>query len=389
MCHRRGHIDRRTRRAPARRRGRHPHRHFRHRLRRPPPERLIHETAHHPGRHSPSPPLATLASACGGTGTSGSGDGTTLTVYSADGLGTWYEPVFDEVHPGDRDQRQSRRGRLGRGGSRAQSEQSDPKADLWWSCRRSSRRPGSGLLQPSGVDTDGIAADQVGPDSIYVPIVDNALSFIANPGAHPQPATWDDLLKPGSRARCSIPPPVRPGDGTAVLVLLHHLMGKPGALEYLKALQANNVGPSSSTGKLQPKVSNGELLVANGDVQMNLASIKDDGPRRSRSSFLPTPTGSAPRCRCPTSPGATTRPPPAHGAKKLLAFLISEGHPEDGRARGIGHSGAGFPQGRRARRTQHSGPQCSTVSDVWVPDWNAVLADLDADLASYQQATGS
>ncbi len=42
-------------------------------------------------------------------------------------------------------------------------------------------------------------------------------------------------------------------------------------------MQANNVGPSSSTGKLQPKVSNGELLVANGDVQMNLASIKDDG----------------------------------------------------------------------------------------------------------------
>ncbi|PRC57520.1 2-aminoethylphosphonate ABC transporter substrate-binding protein, partial [Mycobacterium sp. ITM-2017-0098] len=63
------------------------------------------------------------------------------------------------------------------------------------------------------------------------------------------------------------------------LVLLQHLLGKPAALDYLKALQANNVGPSSSTGKLQPKVSNGELLVANGDVQMNLASIKDDGSK--------------------------------------------------------------------------------------------------------------
>ena len=55
-----------------------------------------------------------------------------------------------------------------------------------------------------------------------------------------------------------------------MLVLLQHLLGKPGALDYLAKLQANNVGPSSSTGKLQPKVSNGELLVANGDVQMNL-----------------------------------------------------------------------------------------------------------------------
>ena len=49
-------------------------------------------------------------------------------------------------------------------------------------------------------------------------------------------------------------------------MLLQHLRGKEGAMEYLKALQANNVGPSSSTGKLQPKVSNGELLVANGDT---------------------------------------------------------------------------------------------------------------------------
>ena len=27
--------------------------------------------------------------------------------------------------------------------------------------------------------------------------------------------------------------------------------------------------------------------------------------------------------------------------------------------------------------------------DVWVPDWNAVLAELDADVAAYQKATGN
>jgi 2-aminoethylphosphonate transport system substrate-binding protein len=27
--------------------------------------------------------------------------------------------------------------------------------------------------------------------------------------------------------------------------------------------------------------------------------------------------------------------------------------------------------------------------DVWVPDWNTVLSELDADLAAYQKATGS
>jgi 2-aminoethylphosphonate transport system substrate-binding protein len=27
--------------------------------------------------------------------------------------------------------------------------------------------------------------------------------------------------------------------------------------------------------------------------------------------------------------------------------------------------------------------------EVWVPDWNTVLAELDADVAAYQKATGS
>ena len=56
-------------------------------------------------------------------------------------------------------------------------------------------------------------------------------------------------------------------------------MGKPGALDYLGKLRRTTSGHPSSTGKLQPKVSNGELLVANGDVQMNLGSIKDDGSK--------------------------------------------------------------------------------------------------------------
>ena len=37
--------------------------------------------------------------------------------------------------------------------------------------------------------------------------------------------------------------------------------------------QANNVGPSASTGKLTALVNKGELFVANGDLQMNLSQI--------------------------------------------------------------------------------------------------------------------
>ena len=50
--------------------------------------------------------------ACGGTGSSGSGGGETLTVYSADGLATWYKTQFDTFTKRHRHQRQPRRGRL-------------------------------------------------------------------------------------------------------------------------------------------------------------------------------------------------------------------------------------------------------------------------------------
>ena len=88
-------------------------------------------------------------------------------------------------------------------------------------------------------------------------------------------------------------------------------------------MQANNVGPSSSTGKLQPKVSNGELLVANGDVQMNLARSRTTA-RNSPSSSPPTRTASAPPSSLPYVAGVTYGAPHADDAKKLLAFLISE-----------------------------------------------------------------
>ena len=154
-------------------------------------------------------------------------------------------------------------------------------------------------------------------------MVDNALSFIANPGANPQPATWNDLLAPEYKGKLQYSTPGQAGDGTAVLVLLQHLMGKPAALDYLGKLQANNVGPSSSTGKLQPKVSNGELLVANGDVQMNLGSIKDDGSKFTV--FFPAAAdGKKTTVSLPYVAGVTKGAPHADAAKKLLAFLVSE-----------------------------------------------------------------
>ncbi len=334
--------------------------------------------------------LAVTLTACGGTGSSGSGSGGTVTVYTADGLATWYKGQFDKFTKDTGINVNIVEAGSGEVVSRVEKEQSNPQADLLVTLPPFIQKADkSGLLQASGVDTKGIAANQVGPGGNYMPIVDNALSFIANPGANPQPVTWDDLLKPEYKGKLQYSTPGQAGDGTAVLVLLQHLMGKPAALDYLGKLQANNVGPSSSTGKLQPKVSNGELLVANGDVQMNLGSIKDDGSKFNV--FIPgTLDGKRTTVSLPYVAGVTKGAPHADGAKKLLAYLVSQDVQKT-----VAPEALGIPVLDSLVKSSEEAAGPNTPAgvlkdvEVWVPDWNAVLSELDADVAAYQKATGS
>ncbi len=334
--------------------------------------------------------LAVALTACGGTGSSGAGSGETVTVYSADGLGTWYKTQFNAFTKSTGINVNLVEAGSGEVVSRVEKEQSNPQADLLVTLPPFIQKADSaGLLQPSGADTSGIAAQQVGPGGDYLPIVDNALSFIANPGANPPPTTWNDLLAPEYKGKLQYSTPGQAGDGTAVLVLLQHLMGKPGALDYLGKLQANNVGPSSSTGKLQPKVSNGELLVANGDVQMNLGSIKDEGSKFTL--FIPASAdGTKTTVSLPYVAGVTKGAPHGDGAKKLIAFLVSQDVQKT-----VAPDALGIPvlTSLAGPSEEAAGPNTPAGvlkgTDVWVPDWNAVLADLDADVAAYQKATGS
>ena len=331
-----------------------------------------------------------LTAACGGTGSSGSGSGETVTIYSADGLASWYKEQFDKFTKDTGVNVNIVEAGSGEVVSRVEKEQANPQADLLVTLPPFIQKADkSGLLQPSGVDTTGIKADQVGPGGNYLPIVDNTLSFIVNPGAQPQPATWDDLLKPEYKGKLQYSTPGQAGDGTAVLVLLQHLLGKPGALDYLAKLQANNVGPSSSTGKLQPKVSNGELLVANGDVQMNLGSIKDDGSKFNI--FIPSGAdGTRTTVSLPYVAGVTKGAPHADSAKKLLAYLVSEDVQKTVAPDALGIPVLDSLVGSSEAAAEPNTPAAVLKGvDVWVPDWNAVLGELDADVAAYQKATGS
>lgn len=328
--------------------------------------------------------LAIATVACGGTGTGSSAQ--SVTVYSADGLGQWYKGRFaaftrdtglavNLVEAGSAEVV-----------SRVAKEQTNPQADLVITLPPFIQKAAeSGLLVASGADLSAVTEGNKDKNGKYVAIVDNYLTFIANPAANIDGATWDGLLNPRFKGKLQYSTPGQAGDGTAMLVLLHHVMGEQGALEYLVKLQANNVGPSSSTGKLQPKVSNGELLIANGDVQMNLASIRDDGSKFSL--FFPAKAdGTRTTVSLPYTAGVAKGAPHLDNAKKLLAYLISE--PVQ---RTIDTDALGMPV--RAGLTPVKGP--NTPADVlagvqiWHPDWDDVLAGLDNSIAAYQKATGS
>ena len=331
--------------------------------------------------------ITVLVAGCGGSGPLGRGG--TVTVYSADGLGAWYFSQFYKftqltgitvnlVEAGSGDVV-----------SRAEKEQSNPQADLLVTLPPFIQKAEqSGLLQSAGVDTSGIDPGLIDPGGLFVPIVENALSFIANLDASPQPSSWNDLLAPQFKGKLQYSTPGQAGDGTAVLVLLQHLMGKRGALDYLAKLQVNNVGPASSTGGLQPKVSNGELLVANGDVQMNLGSLRNYGSKFNI--FFPAmPDNSRTTVSLPYFAGLIKGAPQRDRARKLLAFLISDDVQNTVGPEAFGIS-VNESIAESSMLTDPKGPAALLSGvQVWVPDWTAVLSDLDADIAAYQKAIGS
>ncbi|MDH6281755.1 2-aminoethylphosphonate ABC transporter substrate-binding protein [Prescottella agglutinans] len=337
--------------------------------------------------------MATAAltlTACGGTGSAAGTGGETVTVYSADGLGSWYKPQFAAFTEETGIAVNLVEAGSGEVVSRVEKEQSNPQADVVVTLPPFIQKADAqGLLQPSGIDTSAVPANVQDPAGNYVPVVDNYLSFIANPGANPAPKTWDDLLSDQFKGKLQYSTPGQAGDGTAVLLLLQHLKGAEGGLDYLAKLQANNVGPSSSTGKLQPKVSNGELLVANGDVQMNLASIKDDGSKFQI--FFPAEAdGKRTTVALPYVMGLAKGAPHSDGAKKLMEYLLSEKAQQ-----GVATDGLGVSVRTDVRQAAGTSTDPSTPAgllngvEVWTPNWNDVLASLDANVAAYQKATGN
>ena len=348
-------------------------------------------------RHRLTALLVTIAMLVAGC--SRAGEAATITVYSPTGLGTWYQSRFEKFTAETGIKVNLFEAGSGEVVSRVNSpaiwEQMGsgepvPPADLLITLPPFIQKADkSGLLQPSGVDTAGLSPEFVGPGGVYVPIVKTALCFIANAGLDPLPVTWDDLLRPDLDGRLQYSTPGEAGDGTALLLLLQKLMGKQGALDYLARLQSNNVGPASSTGALAPKVSTGELLVANGDVQMNLASIANEG-LKIRIFFPAMPASKPTTISLAYVAGVTAGTAHPEETKRLLAFLLS-----DDSQRSVFSEAFGIPaRGAIAAQMSAGGDGLTPTGllrdvTLWTPNWDAVLAEVGDDIADYSTATGN
>lgn len=327
--------------------------------------------------------VVAFTGACGGTGTE-SADGKTVTVYSADGVGGWYKSQFDAFTAETGIAVNLVEAGSGEVVNRVDKEQSNPQADVVVTLPPFIQKAKqSGLLQPSGIDTAAVPAAAKDADGTYVTMANNFLCFIANPAVDASALTWEDLLKPEYKGKLQYSTPGQAGDGTAVLVLLQQLRGKQGALDYLAALQANNVGPSSSTGKLQAKVDKGELLIANGDVQMNLTTVQEKGSKFNV--FFPAADGKRSTVAVPYMMGLAKGAPHKDDATELMRFLMAPAAQAK-----LGPEAFAVSPRTDVPAPADGGPAAALKGvDVVPVDWNKVLTELDADVAAYQKATGS
>ncbi|MGI4859515.1 MAG: 2-aminoethylphosphonate ABC transporter substrate-binding protein [Janthinobacterium lividum] len=245
-----------------------------------------------------------------------------------------------------------------------------------------------GMLQPYvAAGADRIAAAGKDPRHRYTAMVYNYPCFVYNAAVlKTPPVSYQDLLAPTFRRKVQYSTPGQAGDGTALMLQLFHAFGgKPAGWRYLSRLEANNLGQSASTGKLAALVNKGELYVANGDLQTNLAQA-DDNPNI-RVFFPAGPNGKRTTFQMPYYIGLVAHAPHADHGRRLIDFLLAAAAQRE-----IGPVAHGLP----ARTDLHPGDagverQQALLRGVemWLPDWDQVLRDFPSDLDGYRHAIES
>ncbi|MGW3863733.1 2-aminoethylphosphonate ABC transporter substrate-binding protein [Streptomyces sp. NPDC005047] len=336
--------------------------------------------------------LALPLTACGGN--SAASDENVVTVYSADGLkgengDGWYDQVFKDFENETGIKVEYVEGGSGEMVQRATREKRNAQADVLVTLPPFIQQAdGKGLLQkyaPEGVDQ--VSGADKAANGTWTAVVNNYFGFVHNTKELKQPpATWEDLLDPTYENKLQYSTPGVAGDGTAVLIkAMHDFGGKQPAMDYLKKLQANNVGPSASTGKLAPKVDKGELLAANGDVQMNFAQSKS---MPNLGIWFPAREGGRPTTfALPYAAGLVSDAPHGENGRKLLDYMLGQKA-----QRQVSEIGGGFAARQDVKATDTNAIELAKLMDgveIFEPDWTDIEENLTSYVDAWKSATDS
>jgi len=316
-----------------------------------------------------------------------------VTIYAADGLRdgkpSWFDTQFDAFTKQTGIKVQYIESGSGEVVNRIEREKTNTQADVIVTLPPFMQKAAAdGMLEAyNAPEASAIPADTRDAQGRYYPLVNNYFCFIYNGSAlQAAPKSFSDLLDPKYKGKIQYSTPGQAGDGTALMVLTFHALGgKDQAFDYLKKLQANNVGPSSSTGKLAAKVNKGELYVANGDVQMNFAQMSDNPNLRI---FWPADAnGQRATLSLPYYIALVKGAPHSASGKKLIDFLLSKNAQET-----VSTLARGLPARSDVKPTDENYQKIHGFMEgvkVITPDWNSVLQDLSKDVARWHEVTGS
>jgi 2-aminoethylphosphonate transport system substrate-binding protein len=316
-----------------------------------------------------------------------------VTIYSADGLKdgdvSWYGTQFDAFTKATGIKVQYIEAGSGGVVQRVEKEQTNTQADVLVTLPPFIQTAAAkGLLQPyKSKEAEKVPAAGKDPAGDYTALVNNYLTFIYDSSALPAPpASFEALLDPKYKNKIQYSTPGQAGDGTAVMLQVIHAFGsKDAGFKYFKALQANNRGPSASTGKLTALVNKGELYVANGDLQMNLDQIKTNPNVKV---FFPAgPNGRKSTFALPYYIGLVKGAPNAENGKKLIDWLLSKQAQET-----LPDVALGLPVRTDVKPAGAAAEQITAALkgvEIWTPDWKQVADELSKDAARWHDATGS
>lgn len=313
--------------------------------------------------------------------------GDIVTVYSADGLhdgnNSWYKNQFDAFTKQTGIKVQYVESGSGAIVERLAKERTNPQADVLVTVPPFIQRAAKNqLLAEFAPET---AANIPNSNAYYTPLVNNYLTFIYNAKLlKSAPENWNALLDARFKNKLQYSTPGQAGDGTAVMLqVFHSFSGKDAGFNYLGRLQANNVGPSASTGKLTALVNKGELYVANGDLQMNLSQMarnpnvqifwpQDDNGERSALVL-------------PYVIGLVQNGPETENGKKLINFLLDK--PSQSRVSELSWGMPVRSDITPSDKQYHTALQTLEGVKTWQPNWDDVEASLSDDISRWQKVT--